>query len=81
MQILREVPAGPDVTLASVTMSHSGRMLFAGTATGLLRAVKFPLTVPGEWNEYVAHATAITKVCSFSFSSSCTYSNIFSYSY
>lgn len=57
------MPAGPDVTLASVSMSHSGRMLFAGTATGLLRAVKFPLTVPGEWNEYVAHATAITKVC------------------
>ena len=33
-------------------MSRSGRMLFAGTSSGTLRAMKFPLTVPGEWQEH-----------------------------
>ena len=37
-------------------------MLFAGTSSGTLRAMKFPLTVPGEWQEHQVHSGAITKV-------------------
>jgi hypothetical protein len=37
-------------------------MLFVGTNTGTVRAMKFPLTVPGEWQEHQAHTGAITKV-------------------
>ena len=60
-QILREVPAN-DIVLTQCVMSRSGRMLFAGTSSGTLRAMKFPLTVPGEWQEHQVHSGAITKV-------------------
>ncbi|KAK7099818.1 cilia- and flagella-associated protein 57-like [Littorina saxatilis] len=60
-QILREVPAG-DMTLTNVALSHSGRMLFAGTARGTMWSVKFPLTIPGEWQEHQGHGAAITKM-------------------
>ena len=48
--------------LNAVAMSHSGRMLFVGTAAGTVRSMKFPLTVPGEWTEYQGHDSAIVKV-------------------
>lgn len=60
-QILREVDSN-EVTLSQVVMSHSGRMLFAGTGGGALRCLKFPLQVPGEWQELMGHNAAITKV-------------------
>ena len=60
-QILRDVPAN-DVVLTQVAVSRSGRMLFAGTNAGTIRAFKFPLTVPGEWQEHMAHFGSITKV-------------------
>eukprot|EP00795_Rhopilema_esculentum_P004667 gene4667-20951_t len=60
-QILRDVPAN-DTVLTQVALSRSGRMLFCGTNTGALRAFKFPLTVPGEWNELPSHAGSITKM-------------------
>ena len=50
------------MTLTSVAMSHSGRMLFCGTANGTLRSFKYPLTVPGEWNELQGHAHSICKM-------------------
>ncbi|KAK7495825.1 hypothetical protein BaRGS_00012815 [Batillaria attramentaria] len=59
-QILREVPAG-EMTLTNVALSHSGRMLFAGTARGTMWSVKFPLTIPGEWQEHQGHGAAISK--------------------
>lgn len=43
-------------------MSHSSRMLFVGTSTGALRSMKYPLTVPGEWQEYQGHGSAIIKM-------------------
>ena len=61
LQILREVSSS-DMVLTQVSMSRSGRMLFVGTNTGTVRAMKFPLTVPGEWQEHQAHGGAITKV-------------------
>ena len=51
-----------EIALTAVAMSHSGRMLFAGTAIGTLRSLKFPLTIPGEWTEYQGHGAAIVKV-------------------
>ncbi|CAL1538634.1 unnamed protein product [Lymnaea stagnalis] len=59
--VLREVPAG-DMTLSTVAMSHSGRMLFAGTVKGALWSMKFPLAVPGDWTEYQGHGAAIVKM-------------------
>ena len=61
LQVLRTVDAN-EMILTAVAMSHSGRMLFAGTSTGTLRSMKFPLTVPGEWTEYQGHGSAILKV-------------------
>ena len=61
LQVLRTVDAN-EMILTAVSMSHSGRMLFAGTSTGTLRSMKFPLTVPGEWTEYQGHGSAILKV-------------------
>ncbi|XP_064626846.1 cilia- and flagella-associated protein 57-like [Lineus longissimus] len=60
-QILRDIDAN-DLTLTSVAMSHSGRMLFGGTQLGTLRSIKFPLTVPGEWTEHQGHSEAIAKM-------------------
>lgn len=51
-----------DMTLSTVAMSHSGRMLFAGTVKGALWSMKFPLAVPGDWTEYPGHGAAIVKV-------------------
>lgn len=61
MQILRTVDA-VDTTLTCVTLSHSGRMLFAGTTAGTLRSFKFPLTMPGDWTEHQGHSQAISKM-------------------
>ena len=60
-QIIREVEmAGSEQT--QVVISHGGRMLFTGNNQGMLRCIKFPLTVPGEWQEYNAHASSISRV-------------------
>lgn len=57
-QILRDV-SSDDVTFTSVALSNSGRMLFCGTSAGTLRSIKFPLTNPGEWQEYQGHCKPI----------------------
>lgn len=60
-QILREVDSG-ETTLSNVALSHSGRMLFAGTSKGTLWSLKFPLTIPGEWQELQGHGSQIAKM-------------------
>ncbi|XP_066926478.1 cilia- and flagella-associated protein 57-like [Clytia hemisphaerica] len=60
-QILRDVPSD-DCVLTQVALSRSGRMLFAGTNNGTVRSFKFPLSVPGEWQEHQTHAGAISKM-------------------
>uniref|UniRef100_UPI00398EDE99 cilia- and flagella-associated protein 57 n=1 Tax=Pristiophorus japonicus TaxID=55135 RepID=UPI00398EDE99 len=60
-QIIREVTSN-DVAYTCVVMSHSGRMLFLGTANGTVQSMKIPLPVKHEWNEYQAHAGPITKM-------------------
>ncbi|KAL4237175.1 Cilia- and flagella-associated protein 57 [Mactra antiquata] len=59
--ILREVDAG-ETTLSNVALSHSGRMLFGGTSKGTLWSLKFPLTIPGEWQELQGHGSQIAKM-------------------
>uniref|UniRef100_A0A0B7A6G0 Cilia- and flagella-associated protein 57 n=1 Tax=Arion vulgaris TaxID=1028688 RepID=A0A0B7A6G0_9EUPU len=60
-QILREVPAG-EMILSAVAMSHSGRMLFAGTVKGTVWSMKYPLAVPGDWTEHQGHGASIVKM-------------------
>ena len=51
-------------------MSHRGGMLFAGTNNGMLRSLKFPSTVPGEWQEHMGHGARGVRVPSFQLISS-----------
>ena len=59
--MLRDIPSN-DAVLTEVALSRSGRMLFAGTSSGAVRSVKFPLALPGEWAEHQAHSASVTKV-------------------
>ena len=65
IQVVRNIPVG-DTTLSTVALSHSGRMLFGGTARGAVWSFKFPLTMPVDgkptWEEKPGHGMAITKV-------------------
>ena len=61
LQILRQVNTG-DVVLTQIVLSYSGRMMFVGTSSGAVRAVKFPLTDPGEWQEHQVHSAAVSRV-------------------
>ncbi|XP_006503434.1 cilia- and flagella-associated protein 57 isoform X1 [Mus musculus] len=60
-KILREIPAF-DVIYTSITISHSGRMIFVGTSVGTIRAMKYPLSLQKEYNEYQAHAGPVMKM-------------------
>ena len=60
-QILRQVGAG-EVVLTQVAVSSTGRLLFVGTSSGAIRAVKFPLSDPGEWAEHQVHSAAVSRV-------------------
>uniref|UniRef100_A0A667XCB5 Cilia and flagella associated protein 57 n=1 Tax=Myripristis murdjan TaxID=586833 RepID=A0A667XCB5_9TELE len=60
-QVLREVLVD-DVTLTTITSSRSGRVVFTGTSSGTVRAIKFPLPLQKDWMEYQAHCGPITKM-------------------
>ncbi|XP_059358383.1 cilia- and flagella-associated protein 57 isoform X1 [Carassius carassius] len=60
-QILKEVRTG-DVVCTTVAMSRSGRVLFIGTSTGTVRAIRYPLPIQSDWIEYQAHAGPVTKM-------------------
>lgn len=51
-----------DVVYTAIVISHSGRMMFVGTSVGTIRAMKYPLSLQKEFNEYQAHAGPVTKV-------------------
>eukprot|EP00731_Ephydatia_muelleri_P018745 Em0011g785a len=59
--VLRQVSAG-DVVLTQVVLSHTGKMLFVGSSSGTVRAMKFPLTDGGEYQEHTAHSLAVTRM-------------------
>lgn len=56
-----------DVVYTTVAVSRSGRMIFVGTSLGTIRAMKYPLPQKKDFNEYQAHAGAVTKVAQSSF--------------
>ncbi|KAK2914532.1 cilia- and flagella-associated protein 57 [Channa argus] len=60
-QVLREVPAD-EVAHTAVAVSHSGRVVFSGTSSGTIRAIKYPLPIQKEWIMYQAHCGPITKM-------------------
>lgn len=60
-QVKQEVPSY-DVTYTAVTISHSGKMIFTGTASGTVRSMKCPLPPQKEYNEYQGHAGPVTKL-------------------
>uniref|UniRef100_A0A8D2P8L7 Cilia and flagella associated protein 57 n=1 Tax=Zosterops lateralis melanops TaxID=1220523 RepID=A0A8D2P8L7_ZOSLA len=59
--IQHEMPAY-DVVYTTVAVSRSGRMIFVGTSLGTIRAMKYPLPQKKDFNEYQAHAGAVTKM-------------------
>ncbi|KAM9280350.1 LOW QUALITY PROTEIN: cilia- and flagella-associated protein 57 [Cariama cristata] len=59
--IQHEVPAF-GVVYTAVAVSHSGHMVFVGTSLGTIRAMKYPLPLMRDFNEYWAHAGAVTKM-------------------
>uniref|UniRef100_A0A8C9LBG8 Cilia and flagella associated protein 57 n=1 Tax=Pavo cristatus TaxID=9049 RepID=A0A8C9LBG8_PAVCR len=59
--IQHEVPAF-DVVYTAVAVSHSGDMVFVGTSLGTVRAMQYPLPLCKDFNEYQAHAGAVTKM-------------------
>ena len=61
IQIVRQVSSG-DVVLTQVCMSRSGRMMFTGTSTGMIRAIRVPLTDSGDHQDYPAHAGSVSRV-------------------
>eukprot|EP01135_Chromosphaera_perkinsii_P003926 Nk52_evm27s262 gene=Nk52_evmTU27s262 len=60
-QIIRENTAG-DCVYTQVAVSRSGRMLFVGTSEGSIRALKFPLSIPGDWQEHQAHSKPVARM-------------------
>ena len=50
------------ITLSTVVLSHGGTMIFTGSTTGRIQSFKFPLTLPGEWEEYKIHGDIITQM-------------------
>ncbi|XP_039971838.1 cilia- and flagella-associated protein 57 isoform X1 [Xiphias gladius] len=60
-QVLREVPAD-EVAHTAVAVSHSGRVVFSGTSSGSIRAIKYPLPVQKDWITYQAHCGPVTKM-------------------
>ncbi|XP_070706449.1 cilia- and flagella-associated protein 57 [Pempheris klunzingeri] len=60
-QVLREVPAD-EVAHTTLAVSHSGRVVFTGTSSGTVRAIKYPLPIQKEWIMHQAHCGPITKM-------------------
>ncbi|XP_042364189.1 cilia- and flagella-associated protein 57 [Plectropomus leopardus] len=60
-QVLTEVPAD-EVAHTAVAVSHSGRVVFTGTSSGAIRAIKYPLPIQKEWIMYQAHSGPVTKM-------------------
>ncbi|KAJ3163963.1 Cilia- and flagella-associated protein 57 [Geranomyces variabilis] len=52
-----------DQVLTQIVLSTSGRMLFAGTQSGTVRSLRFPLSGhPDDFQEHVAHGGAVTMM-------------------
>ncbi|KAM9364883.1 cilia- and flagella-associated protein 57 [Pholidichthys leucotaenia] len=60
-QVLREVPAD-EVAHTAITVSHSGRVVFTGTSSGTIRAIRYPLPIQKEWITLQGHCGPVTKM-------------------
>ncbi|KAM4587838.1 cilia- and flagella-associated protein 57 isoform 2-T2 [Odontesthes bonariensis] len=60
-EVLREVPAD-EVAHTALAVSHSGRVVFTGTSSGTIRAIKYPLPIQKEWIAHQAHCGPVTKM-------------------
>uniref|UniRef100_A0A8C6TUU5 Cilia and flagella associated protein 57 n=1 Tax=Neogobius melanostomus TaxID=47308 RepID=A0A8C6TUU5_9GOBI len=60
-QVLGEVPADA-VAHSAVAVSRTGRVVFTGTSSGAIRAIKYPLPTQKEWAMYQAHCAPVTKM-------------------
>ncbi|XP_068598729.1 cilia- and flagella-associated protein 57 [Brachionichthys hirsutus] len=60
-QVLREVPAA-EAAHTAVAVSRSSRVVFTGTSSGTIRAIKYPLPTEKDWLTYQAHCGPVTKM-------------------
>jgi len=58
--ITKEITDPNAVQINQIVLSHSGRMLFAGTESGTIRSYKFPLT--GDYTEIQVHSAPVTRL-------------------
>jgi len=58
--VTKEIADPNSVQINQIVLSHSGRMLFAGTEAGTIRSYKFPLT--GDYTEIQVHAAPVTRL-------------------
>merc|ERR1719440_2487302 len=58
--VTREIADPASVQINQIVLSHSGRMLFAGTEAGTIRSYKFPLT--GDYTEVQVHSAPVTRL-------------------
>jgi hypothetical protein len=61
-QIVREITS--NIVLTQLTLSHSGRMMFASTTGGAIRSLKYPFVVSdnGEHQEHQGHSATVTRL-------------------
>jgi WD40 repeat protein len=48
--------------MTQVALSHSGRMLFVGTHSGTIRALRYPFGEQHDFQEHLAHQGPVTKL-------------------
>jgi len=58
--VTKEITDATAVQINQIVLSHSGRMLFAGTEAGTIRSYKFPLT--GDYTEIQVHSAPVTRL-------------------
>ncbi|KAH9271594.1 hypothetical protein BASA83_006204 [Batrachochytrium salamandrivorans] len=51
-----------NTVLTQIAISNSGRMMFVGTTTGAIRAMRFPFGDQFDYQEHQAHSAPITKL-------------------
>uniref|UniRef100_A0A3Q4B5Q5 EML-like second beta-propeller domain-containing protein n=1 Tax=Mola mola TaxID=94237 RepID=A0A3Q4B5Q5_MOLML len=51
-----------DFQVTNITVSRSSRVIFTGTSSGTIIAIKYPLPLQKEWIIYQAHCGPITKM-------------------
>ena len=65
-QIVKDVhtesKTAPEAVLTQLALSFSGRMFFAATSRGAIRAIRLPLTDPWEGTVHPAHCGSVSKM-------------------